>query len=95
VRTKNPTAYSFKDPTMERNTSWSLVGLWLFSSFSSGGDLTSSSLSLPVYPAKNNAKADTRAFAFGSLLNSYKEGVYAHSPLVHHIDDCHAVDDST
>jgi hypothetical protein len=68
VRTKNPTAYSFKDPTMERNASWSSVGSWLFSSFSSGGDLTSSSLSLPMFPAKNAAKADTRAFAFGSLL---------------------------
>jgi hypothetical protein len=69
VRTKNPTAYSFKDPTMERSASLSLVGLWLFSSFSSGGDWTSSSLSLPVFPAKNAAKADTRAFAFESLLN--------------------------
>jgi hypothetical protein len=74
VRTKNPTAYSFKDPTMERNASWSLVGLWLFSSFLSGGDSTSSSLSLPVFPAKNTAKADTRAFGFGSLLNFFQRG---------------------
>ncbi len=94
MRTKNPTAYSFKEPIMERNASWSLVGLWLFSS-SSGRDLTSLSLSLPVFPAKNTAKADTRAFAFGSLLKFYKEEVYTHCPLVHRIDDCHAVDDST